>query len=121
MMIGMSQEKLGDALGITFQQIQKYEKGANRIGASRMHQICAVLGVPVEFFYQDAPDLQGARPEGFAEMPPADYMADFLSTAEGVALMKAFSRIRDARVRKRLVDLVQALAGDEDTAQTGNP
>lgn len=114
MMIGMSQEKLGDALGLTFQQIQKYEKGTNRIGASRMLQISSILGVPVEFFYQDAPDLQGMRAEGFAETPPADYMADFLSTAEGVALMKAFSRIRDGKVRKRVVELVQALAGDEE-------
>ncbi len=115
MMIGMSQEKLAGALGLTFQQVQKYEKGANRIGASRMHQIGSILGVPVEFFYQDAPDLQ-VQAEGFAETPPADYMADFLSTAEGVTLMKAFSRIRDGKVRKRVVDLVEALAGDDEAA-----
>src|SRR6187200_3442617 len=81
-MIGMSQEKLGEALGITFQQIQKYEKGTNRIGASRMQQIATVMGVPVSYFFDDAPGTNvGAK--GFGESAGSDYVVDFLTTAEG--------------------------------------
>src|ERR1700754_4961781 len=79
MMLGMSQEKLGDALGLTFQQVQKYEKGANRIGASRLQQIAQILQVPVSFFFEGAraaPGLQQA--DGFGEAPPPAYVADFL-------------------------------------------
>ena len=108
MLVGMSQEKLGEALGITFQQIQKYEKGTNRIGASRLHQIGRVLGVPIEFFYEGAPQIGG--PGGMAESPAPAYMADFLSTAEGLDLMKGFVGIKDVRIRRRIVDLVRALA-----------
>src|SRR3954471_1755176 len=111
MLIGMSQEKLGAALGITFQQIQKHEKGTNRIGASRLHQIARVLGVPIEFFYEGAPQMEGAA--GLGENPSPSYVADFLSTAEGIELMKAFISVEDRRVRRRLVDLVRALAGPE--------
>jgi transcriptional regulator with XRE-family HTH domain len=110
MLIGMSQEKLGAALGITFQQIQKYEKGTNRIGASRLHQIARVLGVPIEFFYEGAPQIEGAT--GMAESPSPAYVADFLSTAEGLDLMKAFMGIKERRIRRRLVDLVRVLASD---------
>lgn len=119
MMVGMSQEKLGDALGLTFQQIQKYEKGANRIGASRLHQIASALGVQIEFFYEGAPTPEGEAPGGFAEDPNPPYMTDFLSTSDGLQLMRAFVRVRDSRVRKRIVDLVEALAeADDDSAQT---
>ena len=109
MLVGMSQEKLGEALGITFQQIQKYEKGTNRIGASRLHQISQVLGVPIEFFYDGAPQVEGAA--GFSESASPAYVADFLTTAEGLELMKAFMAIKEPRVRRRIVDLVRALAG----------
>jgi transcriptional regulator with XRE-family HTH domain len=112
MLVGMSQEKLGDALGITFQQIQKYEKGTNRIGASRLHHIGRVLGVPIEFFYEGAPQIGG--PAGMAESPARAYMADFLSTAEGLDLMKGFVGIKDVRIRRRIVDLVRALASSGD-------
>ena len=111
MLIGMSQEKLGEALGITFQQIQKYEKGTNRIGASRLHQISQVLGVPIEFLYEGAPGPEGAV--GLGENPSPPYVADFLSTTEGLELMKGFMGIKDMRVRRRIVDLVRALAGTE--------
>ncbi|MCG6121848.1 MAG: helix-turn-helix transcriptional regulator [Microvirga sp.] len=115
MMVGMSQEKLGEALGLTFQQIQKYEKGANRIGASRLHQIATALGVQIEFFYEGAPPAGGVvSADGFAEDPNPPYMTDFLSTADGLQLMRAFVRVRDARVRKRVVDLVEALAEADD-------
>ena len=113
MMVGMSQEKLGEALGVTFQQIQKYEKGTNRIGASRLHQIASSLGVPISFLYEGAPDLQG-QPAGFSDAPSPAYVADFMTTSEGLQLMKAFVRIKDAKVRRRLVKLVAALAGTEN-------
>lgn len=111
-LIGMSQEKLGDALDVTFQQVQKYEKGTNRIGASRLQSMAKVLGVPVEFFFEGVP--QGDAQPGFQESAGTAYVSDFLSTSEGVQLNKAFVRIRDPRIRRRIVDLVGALAGDEE-------
>ena len=112
MMLGMSQEKLGDQLGITFQQIQKYEKGTNRIGASRLQNISTVLSVPVAFFFEDAPatPLQAG---GMAESS-TDYVVDFLSSSEGIQLNKAFVRVRDPKLRRRIIDLVRAAAGDDD-------
>ncbi len=111
MMQGMSQEKLGESLGITFQQIQKYEKGTNRIGASRLQHIAQVLEVPVSFFFEDAP---GASAEsGFAEARPAAFVTDFLTSTEGLQLNKAFVRIKDTKVRRRIVELVRAVAGEE--------
>jgi transcriptional regulator with XRE-family HTH domain len=111
MMQGMSQEKLGESLGITFQQIQKYEKGTNRIGASRLQHIASVLQVPVSFFFEDAPGTPAEA--GFAEPRPAAFVTDFLSSAEGLQLNKAFVRIKDAKIRRRIVDLVRSIAGDE--------
>lgn len=109
MILSMSQERLGDQLGVTFQQIQKYEKGSNRIGASRLQQIARVLQVPVAFFFEDAPD-GGAGAAGFAEAQSPNYVTDFLSSSEGLALNRAFVRIADAKVRKRIIDLVEAVA-----------
>ncbi|WP_374307751.1 helix-turn-helix domain-containing protein [Methylocella sp.] len=115
--LGMSQEKLGEALGLTFQQVQKYEKGANRIGASRLQQISRTLDVPPAFFFEGAPSFEdetaSAPPSGVAEEGGSAYVADFLSTAEGLHLNLAFARIQDPKVRKRIVDLVTALAGEE--------
>ena len=109
MMLSMSQEKLGDALGLTFQQVQKYEKGTNRIGASRLQQISNILQVPVEFFFEGAPHLGGAsRADGDAPSPA--YVSDFLSSSDGLALTKAFMRISDAKLRRRIVDLVEQIA-----------
>jgi transcriptional regulator with XRE-family HTH domain len=113
MMLGMSQEKLGDALDLTFQQVQKYEKGTNRIGASRLQQISHFLQVPVAFFFEGAPDLPGT-PRGMGEAPSPAYVADFLSTSDGLALTKSFMRIKDAKLRRRIVDLVTQIAGDDD-------
>lgn len=112
MMLGMSQEKLGEHLGITFQQIQKYEKGTNRVGASRLQHIATILKVPISFFFEDAPGTPDERP-GFAEAQPTSYVVDFLSSSEGLALNRAFVRIEDSRVRRRIVDLVRAVAGEE--------
>src|SRR6202008_2408360 len=108
MMLSMSQEKLGDALGLTFQQVQKYEKGTNRIGASRLQQISNILQVPVSFFFDGAPHVPGAaRYEGMGEAPSPAYVSDFLATSDGLALTKAFMRIHDSKLRRRIVDLVE--------------
>jgi transcriptional regulator with XRE-family HTH domain len=113
MMLGLSQEKLGDALDLTFQQIQKYEKGTNRIGASRLQQIAHFLQVPVSFFFEGAPDAPAGATSGMSEAPSPAYVSDFLATSDGLALTKAFMRIKDAKLRRRIVDLVGAIAGDE--------
>ena len=113
MMTNMSQEKLGEHLGITFQQIQKYEKGTNRIGASRLQSISSVLQVPVSFFFDGAPGPAGASSPSGMEENSSSYMVEFLSSPEGLQLNKAFSRIPDAKVRRRIVELVRSLAGDE--------
>jgi transcriptional regulator with XRE-family HTH domain len=112
MMLGMSQEKLGDALDLTFQQVQKYEKGTNRIGASRLQQISHILQVPVAFFFEGAPATAGNSMPG-SEAPSPAFVSDFLASSEGLALTKAFMRIEDAKVRRRIVDLVEAIVGDE--------
>jgi transcriptional regulator with XRE-family HTH domain len=111
MMLAMSQEKLGDALGLTFQQVQKYEKGTNRIGASRLQQIAQILQVPVSFFFEGAPNLQSGESELSKDAPSASYVSEFLATSEGLSLTKAFMRIQDARIRRRIVDLVEEIAG----------
>ena len=116
MMLGMSQEKLGEQLGITFQQIQKYEKGTNRIGASRLQHIARVLSVPISFFFEDAPPTPTGAPTGLEESSSTSYVVDFLSSSEGIQLNKAFVRIKDAQQRRRIIDLVRAMAGDDDTA-----
>jgi transcriptional regulator with XRE-family HTH domain len=113
MMLAMSQEKLGDALGLTFQQVQKYEKGTNRIGASRLQQISHILQVPVAFFFEGAPNLHGSA-DGSKEAPSPAYVSDFLATSEGLSLTKAFMRIKQPKLRRRIVDLVEEIAGDED-------
>lgn len=113
-MLGMSQEKLGDALGITFQQIQKYEKGANRVGASRLQAIANVLNVPVSFFFDDAPNESGAVNRGLAEENSTTYVVDFLNSTEGLQLNRAFVKITDAKVRRKIIDLVKSLS---DTAE----
>ena len=103
--VGMSQTALGSALGVTFQQVQKYEKGANRIGASRLSQISTMLQVPVEWFFEGVPK---ATASGHPAAP--DYTRDFLATADGMALAKAFLGIKSKGARKRLVDLAEAMA-----------
>ena len=114
MMLGMSQEKLGDALGLTFQQVQKYEKGTNRIGASRLQQISHILQVPVSFFFEGAPTVPlSSRPEGMAEAPSPAYVSDFLATSDGLALTKAFTKIADSKLRRRIVDLVEQIASSD--------
>ncbi len=113
-MLGMSQEKLGESLGITFPQIQKYEKGTNRVGASRLQNISAILNVPVSFFFEDAPGEQSASASSSAEASSSNYVVDFLSSSEGLQLNRAFVKINDPKVRRRIVDLVKALAAEGD-------
>ena len=112
-MLGFSQEKLGENLGITFQQVQKYEKGTNRIGASRLQQIAGVLNTPVAFFFEDAPKPQQSSDAGFAESEPVNYVVDFLSSTEGLQLNRAFVKIKDPQVRKKIVDLVKSLSEED--------
>ena len=108
MMLSMSQEKLGDALGLTFQQVQKYEKGTNRIGASRLQQIAQILQVPVSFFFEGAP--HSGHGGGMSEAPSPAYVSDFLATSDGLSLTKAFMRIKSSKLRRRIVDLVEQIA-----------
>lgn len=117
-MLGMSQDKLADSLGLTFQQVQKYEKGVNRIGASRVFEISRVLGVPIQFFFDDY-DVNTGRSYGFAEAGPDDgaAMMELLNTPEGVQLCKHFSSIRAPKIRKRVLELLKSLA-DGDGAES---
>jgi transcriptional regulator with XRE-family HTH domain len=118
MLLGMSQEKLGERLGLTFQQVQKYEKGINRIGASRLFDLSHVLAVPVQFFYDEAPaayEHTPSRDVGFAERQTESYITEFLNTRDGLELNKAFVKISDGRQRRAIVDLVRSLAGDDLT------
>ena len=108
-LLGMSQEKLGSALGLTFQQIQKYERGTNRIGSSRLHQLSRVLDVPVSFFFDDMPGTGGRQ--GFEEGGQASFDQEQLSKRETLELVRAYYRILDPTVRARLFDLVKALGG----------
>jgi transcriptional regulator with XRE-family HTH domain len=108
MLIGMSQEKLGDLLGLTFQQVQKYEKGINRIGAGRLFEIARILDVPIDFFY----DGVGATSDGVGEARAP--VMEFVSSTEGLQLSLAFMKIRDPKVRKRVLDLVKSLAEEEE-------
>jgi transcriptional regulator with XRE-family HTH domain len=111
-MLGMSQEKLGEALGLTFQQVQKYEKGTNRVGASRIQQISEILQVPVSFLFEGGPSGTTGG-EGFSEGTSPAYISDFLATSEGLALTRAFTRITDAKLRRSIVEMVEQIAARE--------
>ena len=114
MMLRMSQEALGVLLGITFQQVQKCEKGINRISAGRLQQISELLHVPVAFFFEGASHVDGApAPGGLNEAPTPAYVSDFLASTDGLALTRAFMRIPDAKMRRRIVALVDEIAGEE--------
>ena len=108
MMLNISQEKLGDALSLSFQQVQKYEKGTNRIGASRLQQIAYTLQVPASFFFEGAPHPPG-HSGGMGEAPSPAYVSDFLATSDGLSLAKAFMRIKSSKLRRRIVDLVEQI------------
>ncbi len=118
MLLGMSQEKLGENLGLTFQQVQKYEKGANRIGASRLFEVARILGVNVQFFFEDLPGngnghANGEALPGFAEAGEEDHLSEFLNSREGIELNRAFLRITDPKSRRAILDLVRSLSEGE--------
>jgi transcriptional regulator with XRE-family HTH domain len=111
MLLGMNQERLGESMGLTFQQVQKYEKGVNRIGASRLFQISKILDVPVQFFFEEAPHIADGNPvRGMAEPDSEAFILEFLNSREGLELNRAFVKIADPKVRKSVVDLVRALS-----------
>ncbi|MEM7774664.1 MAG: helix-turn-helix transcriptional regulator [Pseudomonadota bacterium] len=114
MILGLSQEKLGERLGLTFQQIQKYEKGVNRIGASRLYDLSRVLGVGVEFFFAEIedPDSERTAADGQAASGDEAVVVSFLKSREGIDLNRAFARIGDAKVRRSVIDLVRSLSDD---------
>ncbi len=116
-LLGMSQERLGEALGLTFQQVQKYERGTNRVGASRLWDLSRVLDVPVSFFYEDmSEDVAGKSPRliGGLRDEPETVEADPLTKRETLELVRAYYRIQDALVRKRVFDLAKALAASAE-------
>jgi transcriptional regulator with XRE-family HTH domain len=114
--IGMSQEKLGDMLGLTFQQVQKYEKGMNRISVARLVEIAKILGVDIHFFLNG---IKSNKDEaGFAEVEAPAYVADMMSTPEGLQLVRTFASIKNPKVRKSIVQLVSALAAQEEVERS---
>src|SRR6516162_6256287 len=112
-MVAMSQEKLGAALGLTFQQVQKYEKGATRISASRLQQMSDILQVPVEFFFEGSPNASAPHGSNKSELWMAQ-IDDFVSDPDGLRLIRAFMRIDNVALRRRIVVLMQEIAGDDD-------
>ena len=113
LMLGMSQEKLGDRLGLTFQQVQKYEKGTNRVAASRLQAMCDILQVPVPFFFEGAPQIAGHVRKG-AEAPSPAYVSDFLANSDGLRLVRAFTQIGDAKLKRSLVRFVEEVVRESD-------
>ena len=112
MLIGMSQERLGELLGLTFQQVQKYEKGVNRIGAGRLFEVSRILGVGIDYFYEGVnSQLAGGFTDGGSSPP----VMEFVSSGEGLQLSLAFMKIKDPKLRKRVLDLVKQMS--EDSAE----
>ena len=105
----MSQEKLGEQLGITFQQVQKYEKGANRIGASRLQAISQILEMPISYFFPAEPAVVG----GMGENAQSDYVSDFMMSSEGIELNRAFAQIKNPKLRHKVIDLVRTMAATD--------
>lgn len=108
--LGVSQERLAEALGLTFQQVQKYERGSNRVSASKLYEIARFLGSPVSYFFEGLADP--ASPDAGPVDGPEALMHEFLMTSEGLELAAAFPKIPRGRIRRRLLDLVRSLAGE---------
>ena len=120
-LMGMSQERLGDALGLTFQQVQKYERGANRVGASRLFDLSRILDVPISFFYDNMPEALGGigahqqrAAGGFAEQQDGFGADDAMSKRETLELVRSYYRITDPNVRKRMLDLIKSMGPAEE-------
>ncbi len=123
-LMGMSQERLGDALGLTFQQVQKYERGVNRVGASRLFDVSRALDVPISFFYDDMPDSLAnshgqqlgrfvPKPSGFSEAQET-FGEEQMNKRETLELVRAYNRITDASIRKRVFELIKSMAPEPD-------
>jgi len=112
-MLGMSQERLAEQIGVTFQQVQKYEKGTNRIGASRLQAIAGVLAVPVAFFFQQD-NSQPLNTDGLGAINGLEDLSDFLTSKEGLSLNKAFMKINDPGIRQSVLTLIKSLANASD-------
>ncbi|MGY5804135.1 helix-turn-helix domain-containing protein [Rhizobium hainanense] len=113
LMLGMSQERLAEQIGVTFQQVQKYEKGTNRIGASRLQAIAGVLAVPVAFFFQQD-NSQPLNTDGLGAINGLEDLSDFLTSKEGLSLNKAFMKINDPSIRQSVLTLIKSLANASD-------
>ena len=113
LMLGMSQERLAEQIGVTFQQVQKYEKGTNRIGASRLQAIAGVLAVPVAFFFQQD-NSQPLNTDGLCAINGLEDLSDFLTSKEGLSLNKAFMKINDPGIRQSVLTLIKSLANASD-------
>jgi transcriptional regulator with XRE-family HTH domain len=120
LMLDLSQTDIADALGLTFQQVQKYEKGSNRISASRLQHLSQILQVPVPFFFEGAPTASaGPTAKASADTPFPAYVRDFLATSEGLALVKAFVCIGDAKLRRAIVRLVEEIVPETASSTEG--
>jgi transcriptional regulator with XRE-family HTH domain len=117
-LLGLSQEKLGHALGLTFQQVQKYERGANRISASKLYEMARVLDVPVTFFFQDMADPAAKAVHGMAEQAADAFDHEQLNRRETAELMRAYYRIGNPQVRRRVLDLVKSLGTSEPVSDS---
>ncbi len=113
-LLGMSQEKLGDAIGLTFQQVQKYERGANRVGASRLYDLARVLDVPVAYFFEELAD--GSVSGGTSDPPTEPFQSNPMMKRETLELVRAYLRISDPQIKRRLFELAKALAAFSGTA-----
>jgi len=124
-MLGMSQEKLGEALGLTFQQVQKYERGTNRIGSSRLFELSKVLDVPITFFFDEMPaetaDAGAKKPKGMSEIAGPAYETETLARRETLELMRHYYRIAEPGVRKRMFELVKAMGRGSEPSRRGRP
>jgi transcriptional regulator with XRE-family HTH domain len=112
LMLKFSQAQLGDALGLTFQQVQKYEKGSNRVGASRLQHIASILQVPVSFFFEEAPGNR-SEPAQTSDAPSPEFVTAFVSTIDGLKLIRAFTSIKNTALRRCIVQLVEQIAPHE--------
>ena len=113
LMLGMSQTNVADALGVTFQQLQKYEKGTNRVSVSRLQHIAQIFQVPVTFFFEGAPHVPG-EDRAQTDTPFPKFISDYLATSDGLHLTKAFMQIRDPKLRRSIVSLVEQIADSDD-------
>lgn len=117
--LGLSQESLGNAIGVTFQQVQKYERGINRMGSSRLFEFSKLLNIPISYFFEEFTDGgAGSKAAGFAENKPQEFEAEQLSSRETLEMMRSFYRITDPTVRKRVLDLIRSLADGEEVVST---